>query len=130
MTERGLERYHNHHESKTSLRESRNENEGGDGMKLRKVEVTDWKTGETKDALFHKFGFESDDDSGFNVAIVENKDGTVETIRLQYIRFLDALKENNDDVEIIIDPTPEQIPDGWMWCAHWDDEDDLNGNLS
>lgn len=95
-------------------------------MKLRKVEVTNWETGEKREALFHQFGFESDEDSGFNVAIVENKDGTVEAVCLQYIRFFDALEENNNDIEIIIDPTPEQIPKGWMWGAHWDEEDDLS----
>ena len=59
-------------------------------MKLRKIEVTDWLTKIKREALFHEFGLENDEDGSYSVAIVENKGGTVEAVALQYIRFLDA----------------------------------------
>ena len=31
----------------------------------------------------------------------------------------------DDNVEIIIDPTPEQVPGGWLWCARWDEGTDM-----
>ena len=62
-------------------------------MKLRRVEVTDWKTGSKKEALFHGFGSEviesCDGNTSYSIAIVENQDGTVDTVVPQYIRFLD-----------------------------------------
>ena len=64
-------------------------------MKLRRVEVTNWKTGEKRKALFHQFGLDledSDDEnsSSYTVAIVEYPDGSVEFACLKYIRFLDS----------------------------------------
>ena len=36
----------------------------------------------------------------------------------------------DDNVEIIIDPTLEQVPGGWLWCARWDEGTDmLEANL-
>ena len=64
-------------------------------MKLRRVEVTNWKTGEKREALFHQFGsallvFSSGAGVSFSVAVIEYSDGTAELVPLQYIRFLDS----------------------------------------
>ena len=64
-------------------------------MKPRRVEVTNWKTGEKREALFHQFGLDLEDSgdgnsSSYTVAIVEYPDGSVESVCLQYIRFLDS----------------------------------------
>ena len=63
-------------------------------MKLRRVEVTNWKDGTKSEALFHQFGLElmesSDGNASYSVAIVEYPDGSVESVCLQYIRFLDS----------------------------------------
>ena len=62
-------------------------------MKPRRVEVTNWKTGSKKEALSHRFGSEAaescDGNISYSVAIIENQDGTVDTVGPQYIRFLD-----------------------------------------
>ena len=64
-------------------------------MKLRRVEVTNWKTGEKREALFHQFGldlleFSNGGGVSFSVAVIEYLDGTAELVPLQYIRFLDS----------------------------------------
>lgn len=64
-------------------------------MKPRRVEVTNWKTGEKREAFFHQFGLElegsvGERSSSYSVAIVEYPDGSVESACLKYIRFLDS----------------------------------------
>ena len=64
-------------------------------MKPRRVEVTNWKTGEKREALFHQFGLElegsvGERSSSYSVAIVEYPDGSVDTVAPQDIRFLDS----------------------------------------
>ena len=64
-------------------------------MKLRRVEVTNWKTGEKREALFHQFGLDLEDSgdgnsSSYTVAIVEYPDRSVDTVAPQDIRFLDS----------------------------------------
>lgn len=64
-------------------------------MKLRRVEVTNWRTGKTKEAFFHQFGLElegsvGERSSSYTVAIVEYLDRSVDTVAPQDIRFLDS----------------------------------------
>ena len=64
-------------------------------MKLRRVEVTNWKTGEKREALFHQFGldileFSDGGGASLTVAIVEFHGGEVAPIPLPCIRFLDS----------------------------------------
>lgn len=60
---------------------------------MRRVEVTDWKTGEKSEGLFHQFGLDvmesSDGSASYSIAIVELPDGSVQPIVPTYIRFLD-----------------------------------------
>ena len=60
---------------------------------MRRVEVTNWKTGEKSEGLFHQFGLDvieaCDGNASFSVAIVEFPDGSVEPIVLRCIHFLD-----------------------------------------
>ena len=72
---------------------------------MRKVEITDYeryidisknKTVKTK-AVFHQFGSDYEEfESGpgnFTTAIVELSDGTIRSVPVEHIRFLEALKE-------------------------------------
>lgn len=63
-------------------------------MKLRRVEISNWKDGTKSEALFHQFGLDfmelNDGNVNYTVAIVESPDGTVGPVNLEYIRFLDA----------------------------------------
>ena len=59
-------------------------------MKLRKVEVTNWLTKVKSKALFHGFGLGIDDGASFSLAIVEYKNGALEMVEVEYVRFLDA----------------------------------------
>lgn len=62
-------------------------------MKLRRVEVADWKEGTKTEALFHQFGLDfiemADGNVNYTVAIVEWPNGTVSPVNLEHLKFLD-----------------------------------------